>query len=112
MKFQINTCPLCNEACQLRKVAGVTFFSCPTQSLDLQQSHYEVEINSKTEFQRIIIYPYAIDSTSIDSKSRVYHLEYIDSNQYNLKFIMMVPLIHADLESRLLERLDKLIIFL
>lgn len=113
MKFQFNTCPLCDEVCQLHKVAGVTVFRCPTESLDIpeEKSHYEVELDNKTEVQRIIVYPFAIDSFLNSFKSRVYHAT-IKDNQTAWKLVMEVPLIRAESEARLLERINTLVTFL
>lgn len=111
--FYVNTCPLCDKVCQLRKVAGVTFFSCPTQLTDFsQKSHYKVEINNNTEVQHIIIYPYSIDSFADTAKSRVYHSAGSQNSPHKWKLVMEVPLIRAEHESKLLDRLNKLMTFL
>jgi hypothetical protein len=114
MKFKTDTCPLCGKACQLNKVAGITFFSCPTKSfIDKQKSHYEVNIEGEIEFQRIVVFPYAIDSSSKNYKSRVYHLKHKSENDlYSWQLIMEVSLIRAEPESKLLERLTTLVTFL
>ena len=110
MKFQVNTCPLCEEDCYSHKVAGVTVFSCPTEVRDIpgSKSHYEVEIG-KTEIQRVIVYPFAVDSFL--DKSRVYHAE-VNSDYISWKLIMEVSLINIGEETKLLERLNTLLTFL
>lgn len=110
MKFQVNTCPLCEEDCYSHKVAGVTFFSCPTEVRDIpgSKSHYEVE-TGKTEVQRVIVYPFAVDSFL--DKSRVYHAE-INNDHITWKLIMEVSLINIGAETKLLERLNTLLTFL
>jgi len=112
MKFQINTCPLCEEDCYSHKVAGVTVFSCPTEVRNIPgpKSHYEVEIN-KTEVQRVIVYPFAVDSFFDTAKSRVYHAE-VKNSDIIWKLIMEVSLIHIGEETKLLERLNTLLTFL
>lgn len=113
MNFQVNTCPLCYKVCELSKVAGVTFFSCPTKAINFDNnSHYKVRFNSKTEIQHILIYPYSIDSFADTSKSRVYYSSNLEDKYNRWKLIMEVPLIHADNESKLLDRINKLMTFL
>jgi hypothetical protein len=110
MKFQVNTCPLCEEDCYSHKVAGVTVFSCPTEVRNIpgSKSHYEVEIG-KTEVQRVIVYPFAVDSFL--DKSRVYHAE-VKNNNIIWKLIMEVSLINVGEETKLLERLNTLLTFI
>lgn len=111
--FQINTCPLCDKACQLSKVAGIAFFTCPTNSTDfIQSSHYKVRIDSETEVQHILIYPYSIDSFANTSQSRVYYSSGLKNGRNQWKFLMEVPLIRAEAEHKLLKRLNSLVIFL
>jgi len=113
MKFQTNTCPLCNKVCTLKKIAGVTVFSCPTeaQGLPKPKSHYEVEFDSKTEIQHIILFPFAIDTFGNSSKSRVYHAHNTEDQQ-KWRLVMEVPVIRAEEESKMLERINKLVTFL
>lgn len=112
MNSQFNVCPLCDKVCQLRKVAGVTFFSCPTQSIDIpHKSHFEVEFN-KTEIQHIIIYPYSIDTFLDTAKSRVYYSSGLKNGEHHWRLLMEVSLIRAESESKLLDRINKLVTFL
>lgn len=112
MKFQTDTCPLCNKTCVLGKVAGMTFFSCPTQATE--NSHYRVNVGDTREVQHIIIYPYSIDSFlyTDSSRSRVYYSTGLTNGLINWKLLMEVPLIRAELEYKMLERINKLITFL
>lgn len=114
MKFQTNICPLCDKVCTLRKVAGVTVFSCPTETKDLPKakSHYEVEFDSKTEIQHIIVFPFAVDTFGGASKSRVYRSGGVEDGQQKWRLVMEVPVIRAEEESKMLERLNKLVTFL
>lgn len=113
MNFQVNTCPLCGEDCYLRKVAGITIFSCPTEVRDLvkPKSHYEIEFYGKLEVQRVIVYPFAIDSFIYKDKSRVYHAE-VKNDHIVWQLIMEVSLINVGEETKLLERLNTLLTFL
>lgn len=111
MNPQFNICPLCNKVCQLRTVAGVTFFNCPTQSTIPYKSHFEIEFN-KTKIQHIIIYPYSIDTFLDANKSRVYHSTGLKNGEHKWKLLMEVYLIRAETESKLLDRINKLVTFL
>ncbi len=113
MKFQIDTCPLCNKNCQLREVAGLTFFTCPNFKDDgKEQSHYYVEYTGVTEIQRIYIYPYLIDTFLSTNKSRIYYSDGMKNGQKKWEFIVEVTSIHPDIESKMLERINKLLTFL
>jgi hypothetical protein len=115
MKFQTNTCPLCESVCRLRQVAGVSIFSCPTQveGFAYPKSHYEVSFDQKSEAQRIVVYPYSIDSFHPEPKSRVYYTDSRhEDDTLRWKLLMEVPLIRPENEVKLRNRLDKLLTFL
>jgi hypothetical protein len=114
MKFPTNVCPLCDTVLKLRRVAGVSVFECPTQAEGLvkPKSHYEVELDKQAEIQHIVVMPYAIDTFGNASRSRVYRMVGLEEGQQKWRLMMEVPVIRAEAQDKLLERLNKLAIFL
>jgi hypothetical protein len=68
MKFQTNECPLCGKVLHLKKVAGVSVYSCLAEA----KSHYEVEMDSQAIIQHMYVFPYAIDNYDNANRSRVH----------------------------------------
>lgn len=110
MKFQYNTCPLCDKSLRLRSVAGVSVFECPMEIPDLpansHKSHYVVEKDSKFEIQHMIVLPYSIDTYADATRSRIYKL-----TDGKWRLLHEVPFLKADSEDKLLDRIQKLLVF-
>ena len=114
MKFPTSVCPLCDKVLTLKQVAGVSVFACPTQAEGLvkPKSHYEVEMDKKAEIQHIIVMPFAVDTFGDASRSRVYRMVGVEEGQQKWRLMMEVPVIRAEAQDKMLERLNKLAIFL
>ncbi len=121
INFEIRTCPLCGKVLQYRQVAKVNVYFCPTK-VELQGAtnvheinHYEVESDNRAAIQHMYVLPYAIDNFGNESKSRVYkiHDQYANKTMMNAwKFVIQTSRIKADTSENLLDRLQKLMIFL
>lgn len=99
--------------CIPRTVAGMDFFCCPNFKSDgRDQSHYVVQLTGTTEIQRIYIYPYFIDTFLETGKSRVYYSNEPDYSPHNWELIMEVSQITPEPKDKLLDRLNKLLIFI
>lgn len=113
MIFEIDVCPLCRK--QLYKYAknNSTYYDCIPDSdiiLNGTITHYSVIIpNNKIihPIQRINIYPWGIDT--VNQKSRIY--KYVDPYK-TWEFVKELPAIKPDIKENLLNRINKLIIFL
>jgi len=110
MKFQNNFCPLCAKSLRLRSVAGVNVYECPTTLPGLpaasNASHYIVEQDFKFEIQHMIVLPYSVDTYADATRSRIYKLA-----DGKWRLLQEVPYLKADLEEKLLERIQKLLVF-
>lgn len=121
-KFQNNVCPLCGTVLQLRRVCGVSVFSCPGQQVEwcsnngniISRSHYEVEYDKTQSVQRMYILPYSVDNFQNSFKSRIYKLRSSGNAVTGDKWELVVETsrIHADTSEKLLERIQKLVTFL
>lgn len=91
-------------------VAGVSIYECPVILNDLPKntnsSHYVIEQDYKMEIQHMIVLPYSIDTYADSTKSRIYK---VMENRWQL--IHEVATIHPESQDKLLERLQKLLIF-
>ena len=118
MKIQINSCPLCGKDLKYKKIFGMDFLDCPelitlnSISGPKQQSHYECEMSPISKLERIYILPYNIDNFEKDNKSRIYKLVTSRNGVDNWYFVTETPLIKPDTCDKLLERIQKLLLFL
>ena len=110
MNFEVNICPICSKPLKLRSVAGVQVYECPTTIQMLVptnlSSHYTVEKDSKFEIQHMIVLPYSIDTYANATKSRLYKL-----HDARWRLLHEVSMIRPESEDKLLERIQKLLIF-
>lgn len=121
-KFQNNICPLCGTVLQVRRVCGVVVFSCPGQQVEwsnnsgntISRSHYEVEYDKTQSVQRMYVLPYSIDNFQNNFKSRIYKLRVSGNPCAGDKWDLVVETsrIHADTSEKLLERIQKLVVYL
>lgn len=74
MKFQCNTCPLCNKILTFSIINKTNIFSCPVKANDEIKSHYSVVSNNKGMTQIMYIMPFAIYNFSNGEKSKIYKL--------------------------------------
>lgn len=111
-KFETSQCPLCGQILQLRRVSGVAIFSCPTVA-STHSTHYEVETDNRNCIQHIYIGEWSIDNFENASRSRIYkQTPSSDGINKRWKLVKEVPLIKPDTEQNLLDRLERLMLFL
>lgn len=109
MKFEVYICPICNKPLKLRSVAGVQVYECPSVIEIVPTnltSHYVVEKDSMFEIQHMIVLPYSIDTYANSAKSRLYKLQ-----DQRWKLLHEVSVIKPESEDKLLERIQKLLVF-
>lgn len=114
MNFEINICPLCQKLLKEEAIGKCMYYSCPVEFIvpggsHYITSHYLVESSNNDDqcVQRIYIYPWTIDT--IKSKSRIY--KYIIAAD-KWQFIKELPPIKPDFEDYLINRINKLMLFL
>jgi hypothetical protein len=118
ISFPVNSCPLCNQVLQLRKVSGVTVYSCPA-TFEFNsvtgvkpRSHYEVECDKDQCIQHVYVDDWCIDTFDKGAKSRLHKLRTQEDGPSRWKFVVEVPRIVATQEDQLRARLQTLVTFL
>lgn len=116
--FPNTSCPLCGKMLKLRKVSGVTVYDCPT-TFDFHgpmgikpKSHYEIECDVKECIQHVYVDDWCIDTFAKSTKSRIHKANHQENGPTRWRFVVEVPRIMADEETRLRERIQKLVTFL
>lgn len=106
MKFETSQCPLCGKMMQLRKIAGVTVFSCLTPAAH-HTSHYEVEFDAKTSIQHIYLGRWSIDNFAHNHRSKIFESSMNQYGRFQWRLVTEVSRIPLDREEDMLELLER-----
>lgn len=113
-KFETKTCPLCGNVLKMHGSHGVTITSCPSTIKLIngrEQSHYEVEADTKQSIQHMYIGPWGVDNFLNGNKSRVYK-QMSRGAAVKWQLVTELPFLKADTEENLLNRINRLVPFL
>lgn len=107
IKFQTNVCPLCDKVLKFHQVAKVNVYTCSNHAAG-ERSHYEVEYDKAAIIQHIYVGDWGIDNYDNSFRSRVYKRLFTGGTE---KWVLVAETnrIFADIESRMLERLTRLV---
>lgn len=118
-KFETSACPLCGQVLRMRCIAGVSVFDCPktvqftTSNGEEIKSHYEVEFDNRDCIQHMYVGPWSIDNFANATRSRIYKLSSGDRDtRIRWRLVKEIPMVRADVEEALLDRINKLMTFL